>query len=422
MCGLRKQGMELIMRGQMMKEFTIIRNSEDNPFDRQERIEWWSQEKLRNARVLVIGAGAIGNETLKNLALLGIGNILICDMDTISVSNLSRTVLFRKEDAGKKKAEIAAVRTKEMSLEDSSRIDFFDGDIVWELGAGVFRYFDVVLGCLDNVETRFAVNYCCRLVGKPWIDAGINELSGSVRIFAAGEGPCYQCFASDDELAASRRRYSCDDFKKRMFSEHKMPTVQISSAIVSALQVQEAIKIILGKKALLGKKIYFQGTTGDFEVINMREDPSCYAHASYGKITETPLTNKVTVREFLIYVSKPELSGKNAVFVLDRQFLRSITCDHCGKTTFFYQPAFKLYADEVNCSQCSQPVDRNNFIYIQEISLDSEDKLLDMTLEELGIPKLHILSVRDIEENYQYYELSGDLSHVIPLISSKGSY
>ena len=253
-----------------MSDFTIKKSSEDNPFDRQERIEWWSQERLKNARVLVIGAGAIGNETLKNFALLGIGNILVCDMDTISVSNLSRTVLFRKEDAGRKKAETAALRTKEMSLEETCSVDFFDGDIVWELGTGVFRYFDVIVGCLDNVETRFALNVNCRLVNKSWVDAGINELSGSIRIFGAGEGACYQCFANDNEMIAARQRYSCDDFKKRMFSEHKMPTVQISSAIVSALQVQEAIKIILGKKALVGKKIFFQGTTGDFEVINMR--------------------------------------------------------------------------------------------------------------------------------------------------------
>ena len=73
-----------------------ILDSEDNPFDRQERIDWWSQEKLKEAKVMVVGAGAIGNETLKNLALLGLGNIFIVDFDVISTSNLSRTVLFRK--------------------------------------------------------------------------------------------------------------------------------------------------------------------------------------------------------------------------------------------------------------------------------------------------------------------------------------
>lgn len=402
-----------------MDGFIVKKNSEDNPFDRQERIEWWSQETLKKARVLVVGAGAIGNETLKNLALLGIGNILVCDMDTISVSNLSRTVLFRKEDAGKKKAQTAALRTKEMSLEPNCSVDFFDGDIVWELGTGVFRYFDIILGCLDNVETRFALNRNCRLVSKPWIDAGISELSGNIKVFGAGEGACYQCFASADEYKAVRKRYACDDFKKRMFSEHKMPTVQISSAIVSALQVQEAIKIILGKKSLAGKKIYFQGTTGDFELIHMREDPECLAHAAYNEIVETPLTNAITVREFLVFVSKPLLSGEHAALTFDRQFLRSITCNHCGKKTIFNKPAFRLFMDEVKCSECSDTVDRNNFEYIEELSLESGDDLLDLTLEDIGIPKLHIVSVRSREGNYKYYELTGDVTKVMPLISSK---
>lgn len=402
-----------------MGSFVIKKSSEDNPFDRQERIEWWSQERLKNAKVLVVGAGAIGNETLKNLALLGIGNILVCDMDTISVSNLSRTVLFRKEDAGKKKAQTAALRTKEMSLEPNCSVDFFDGDIVWELGTGVFRYFDIILGCLDNVETRFALNRNCRLVSKPWIDAGISELSGNIKIFGAGEGACYQCFASEDELNATRMRYACDDFKKRMFSEHKMPTVQISSAIVSALQVQEAIKIILGKKALTGKKIYFQGTTGDFEIINMREDLDCLAHAAYNEIIETPLNNSITVREFLTFVSNPQLSGKNATLTFDRQFLGSITCSYCGKKTIFNKPAFRLFIDEVKCSGCSETADRNNLEYIEELSLKSAADLLDMTLEDIGIPKLHIISVRSGEGNYKYYELTGDVNRVMPLISSK---
>ena len=403
-----------------MSGFNIKRSSEDNPFDRQERIEWWSQEGLRQARVLVIGAGAIGNETLKNLALLGIGNMLVCDMDTISVSNLSRTVLFRTEDAGKKKAETAALRTKEMSLEPTCAVDFFEGDIVWELGCGVFRRFDVVVGCLDNVETRFALNRNCRLVGKPWIDAGISELSGNVKVFGALEGACYQCFASEDELRAIRQRYACDDFKKRMLSEHKMPTVQISSAIVSALQVQEAIKIILGKPALTGKKIYFQGTTGDFEVIRMREDPDCLAHASYDAVVETPLTSGATVREFLSFVSAQARSGPGAVLTFDRQFLHAITCEHCGRKTVFNRPAFSLFIDEVQCAHCAQAVDRNNFEYIEALSLESRADLLDLTLAGLGIPKLHIVSVQGSDGEYHYYELTGDVPNVMPQMAAKG--
>lgn len=402
-----------------MNSFTIKRNSEDNPTQRQEMIEGWKQDLLQKSHVLVIGAGATGNETLKNLALLGIGNILVCDMDIISTTNLSRTVLFREADVGKKKAEIAALRTKEMSYRGLCNVDYFDGDIVWELGKGVYRYFDVILGCLDNVETRFSVNRNCRLVGKPWIDSGIYALAGNIKVFPPSNGVCYQCYASSEELRAMRIRYSCDDFKKRMFQEQKMPTTQISTAIVAALQVQEAIKIIMGMDPLYGKKIYFQGTTGTFEVINMREQADCFAHASYDDIVETPLTNAVTLRDFLHYVSSEDHSGPHAVLDLrtDRDFLESIECEHCGKTTWFYKPSYQLFIDEVKCSHCSKPVGKESFKYLYEFSLDCKDTLLNMTLEEIGIPKLHIISVRDLKGNYKYYELSGDVPNVMPLIS-----
>jgi molybdopterin/thiamine biosynthesis adenylyltransferase len=223
----------------MSKNFYIknLVDIDDNPFDRQERISWWDQEKLRNAKIMVFGAGAIGNETLKNLALLGIGNIYVVDFDTVSTSNLSRTVLFRRSDKGKKKAEIAATRTKEMSLLDDVNVYWFHGDAVWELGTGIFRLVNIVLGCLDNVETRFAINRQCWLANTPWIDAGIYELAGNVTVFIPPEPPCYQCAATKEQIAAARRRYSCDDFKRALLDEGKMPTVQITSSFVSAIQV-----------------------------------------------------------------------------------------------------------------------------------------------------------------------------------------
>ena len=142
-------------------EFKILEthDPEDSFYDRQQRIDWWSQEKLRKAKVMVVGAGAIGNEVLKNLALLGVGNIFIADFDKISKSNLSRTVLFGRKDIGKKKAEIAAKATKKLCLEDEANVDWFHGDVVWELGVGIFRQMDLVLGCLDNIEARICLLY-----------------------------------------------------------------------------------------------------------------------------------------------------------------------------------------------------------------------------------------------------------------------
>ena len=89
-------------------------NTEENRFSRFELIRWWDQKRLTNAKILVIGAGALGNEIIKNLALLGIGNIIVVDFDKIEPSNLSRSVLFRERDRGRFKAEVAAERAKDL--------------------------------------------------------------------------------------------------------------------------------------------------------------------------------------------------------------------------------------------------------------------------------------------------------------------
>src|SRR4051812_42589519 len=110
----------------------------DGRFDRFKLIGWWDQRKLAAAKVLVIGAGALGNEIIKNLALLGVGNLLIADKARIENSNLSRSVLYRAADAGKPKADVAARAAKDISPDVN--VHAFDGDVVHDLGMGVFRW------------------------------------------------------------------------------------------------------------------------------------------------------------------------------------------------------------------------------------------------------------------------------------------
>jgi len=396
-----------------------IIEAEESPFDRQQRISWWDQQKLKEAKVLVVGAGAIGNETLKNLALLGVGNIYIIDFDTISTSNLSRTVLFRKTDAGRQKAEIAAVRIKELTLQEDTHIHWFHGDAVWELGTGVFREMDIVLGCLDNVETRFFVNRQCWLANTPWIDAGIYELGGHVTVFIPPDPPCYQCSASKEQLAAARRRYSCDDFKRTLLEEGKMPTVQVTSSIVSAIQVQEAIKFLCGQKVESGKKIYFQGKVNDFDILTLQKNDSCIGHTSYLEIISLPLTNSITLREFLEFVSQEELSGVDATLDYrgDRTFVLSVRCKSCGRCIDLNKPSFRIFDRETICPNClrgnvndleqsEQPSAKQT---VAEFNLtQTSDKLLCMSLWQLGIPYRHVVAVYDSNKSYRYYELSND--------------
>ncbi|OAD19416.1 UBA/THIF-type NAD/FAD-binding protein [Candidatus Thiomargarita nelsonii] len=397
-----------------------IVDTDDNPFDRQERIAWWDQEKLKNARVMVVGAGAIGNETLKNLALLGIGNIFIVDFDTISTSNLSRTVLFRQADKGKKKAEIAALRTKEMSLLEDANVSWFHGDAVWDLGTGVFRSMDIVLGCLDNVETRLGTNRQCWLAKTPWIDSGIYELGGHVSVFIPPEPPCYQCGASNEQLIAARKRYSCDDFKRSVLDEGKMPTVQITSSIISAIQVQEAIKFLCGQRVESGKKIYFQGRINDFAVLGLPKNENCDVHGtSYPEIIPLPLSSSVKLKDFLEYVTQDQYSGADASldFRSDRTFVVSVSCNSCGSKIEMYKPTFRIFDTEIICGECKQKGIQANSELMAEKQIEvcfnllkTDEKILDMSLSELGIPNRHVVAVYDKHNNYKYYELSEDTS------------
>jgi adenylyltransferase/sulfurtransferase len=411
-----------------------IIDPEDNPFDRQERIAWWSQDKLRQAKVMVVGAGAIGNETLKNLALLGVGNIFIVDFDTISTSNLSRTVLFRKNDKEQKKAEVAAQRTREMSLLEDVRIDWLHGDIVWDLGTGVYREMDIVLGCLDNIETRFHVNRQCWLVNTPWIDAGILELGLRVNFYESPKPPCYQCTKTSEQLQAVRKRYSCDNFKKELISEGKMPTVQIASAMVSAIQVQEAIKYLCGQKVMAGKQVYYQGTQNDFDLMEVRAKAECQAEntccylGSYPKVESLPASSEMSLREFLNLISQEQYAGAGAVLDFrgdNRSFVVSVNCKSCQKPITLMRPSFRIFDQETYCQNseaCSERVNENNHQEVEAVKTTYEEfdlnstpeALLDLSLYALGIPDFHIVSVKDIQGNYYYYELSNDKAKVLP--------
>ena len=138
---------------------------DDDRYSRLRLIAWWDQRKLAEAKILVVGAGALGNEVLKNLALLGVGRIVVVDFDQIEQSNLTRSVLFRRRDCGRSKAEVAAEALADMNPD--TVVTPLSVNVLTEVGLGTFRDVDVVIGCLDNREARLWVNRCCWKVGTP---------------------------------------------------------------------------------------------------------------------------------------------------------------------------------------------------------------------------------------------------------------
>ena len=217
--------------------------SDEDRFDRFRLIGWWDQERLSRAKVLVVGAGALGNEILKNLAMLGIGNVLVADLDRIENSNLSRSVLYREANNGQQKAEVAAKATREIYPQMATH--FFDGNVVYDLGLGVYRWADVVMGGLDNREARLSINRNCWKLGRPWFDGAIEQIQGCARVFVP-DGPCYECTMSETDWQLLQKRRSCNLLSQNEMELGKIPTTPTISSIIAGVQCQEAVKFCMG--------------------------------------------------------------------------------------------------------------------------------------------------------------------------------
>ena len=181
----------------------------DDRFARFRLISWWDQERLARANIVVIGAGALGNEILKDLALLGVGRVFLADRDRVENSNLSRSILFRERDCGRPKAEVAAERAVE--IYPGMHVRPFTGNVVYDLGLGIYRWADVILGGLDNREARVAINLAAARAGKVWIDGAIERLDGVARVFDPATGPCYECTMGENDwkMLEARRSSPC---------------------------------------------------------------------------------------------------------------------------------------------------------------------------------------------------------------------
>ena len=206
-------------------------------------LSWFKKERVKNARVLVAGAGALGNEVVKNLALFGVGHIYVADFDQIEISNLTRSILFREEDAYSHayKADIVAKRAREINPQ--IEVTPIVGNLFSEVGFGLYRSVDVIIGCLDSRLARYLLNRMAMRAGKSWIDGSIENLTGAVKVYSPGIS-CYECGLSRDEFNNIMLRTGCADVVRTQTEHGRIATTPISASIVGALQVQEAMKMI----------------------------------------------------------------------------------------------------------------------------------------------------------------------------------
>ncbi|MBW3597932.1 MAG: ThiF family adenylyltransferase [Planctomycetes bacterium] len=374
---------------------------DDDRYARFRLIAWWDQEKLAAAKIIVVGAGALGNEVLKNLALLGVGTVTIVDFDEIEESNLTRSVLFRSRDCGRPKAEAAAQALADIN--PAMKIQAMSANIITDVGLGLFRDADVVIGCLDNREARLWVNRQCWKATTPWIDGGIQEINGVVKVFAPPDGSCYECAMTENDYHLINLRYSCPLLRQEDIQAGKVPTAPTISSMIAGLQTQEALKLIHGMPVASGQAMIYNGLANNFYKTNYQRREDCLSHETYPDPIEAPLSAREhTAKDLFAAVHKQLNDQTNLRLSLDRDLVLSLDCTECGHSQEVMRPLQLVGMREAECSKCgklSRPV--------LEHTIDEDSPLAERKLAELGVPPYDIVRVTTDQEE-QVVLLAGD--------------
>jgi molybdopterin/thiamine biosynthesis adenylyltransferase len=379
------------------RRVTIDVDETDGRYHRQTLISWWEQERLASAKVLVVGAGALGNELLKNLVLLGIGTVVVVDLDDVENSNLSRCVLFREGDEGRPKAQVVASAAAD--LNPDVRVIPVIGDVRTAFGLRLFKEVDLVLGGLDNREARLYVNQSCWKTGTPWIDGAIEGLLGTMRVFVPPHSACYECTMNerDHELLAARK--ACSLLTREEMLQGKVPTTATSASIIAAMQVQEAVKLLHRDRLdsdFAGRGVAYNGITHDSYTVTYPVREDCLSHDSYDFADAVVVEGSPTFGK-LLDDARGKL-GDGVVLDLERELATRMTCASCDSDEPVYKPLDSLTVSAALCPACGA---ERRAELVHTITSEHED-LLAMTADGIGLPRFDVVTARRGDSRVHY--------------------
>ena len=218
----------------------------DSRFARHQLIEGFDQKLINNLRIGVIGAGAVGNELIKNLLLIGVGSIDVFDYDTVELSNLTRSVFLRESDCGTNKSLALVSRAQE--LYSACTLSAMEGSIFDTLKLSKAKQYDVMIGAVDNTEARLRINDIALIAGCDWINLAIDARSIVVDVFPFKSSlalpACYACQLPDSVFERMAQRYSCGGLQRAAYLQEKVPTTAITASIVAAQGLSEMLRLV----------------------------------------------------------------------------------------------------------------------------------------------------------------------------------
>ena len=378
-------------------------------------LSWFKKDKVKNAKVLVAGAGALGNEVVKDLALFGIGHIYVVDFDQIEISNLTRSVLFREDDAYNHSYKAEVVAKRAMEINPQIRVTPIVGNLASEVGFGLYKAVDVVIGCLDSRIARYLLNRLCMRAGKTWIDGSIENLTGVVRVYTPGVS-CYECGLSREEFNNIMLRTGCADVVRTQTTAGRVATTPISASIIGAMQVQEAMKVIHQDstepakfKTLQGKMLHYEGMTNHMGIFKYAYwKNTCPAHERWDDVVECKdLSASMTVKEALTKLKKMFGARVVEINMRNNKFVEKIISEQPEKEFEVMIPESKL-DDFINSNPELKKLSyRTLFHKLYFENIDKDFQYQNLTLQQIGIPAFDVIQVSS-DTGLYYVELSAD--------------
>ncbi|MER7670542.1 adenylyltransferase/sulfurtransferase MoeZ [Kitasatospora sp. NPDC096128] len=231
------------------------------------------QKRLKNAKVLCVGAGGLGSPALMYLAAAGVGTLGIVEFDVVDESNLQRQIIHGQADIGRSKAESARDSVKEINpyVDVVLHEERLDNSNVMEIFAG----YDLIVDGTDNFATRYLVNDAAVLLGKPYVWGSIYRFDGQASVFWAEHGPCYRCLYP--EAPPPGMVPSCAEGG----------VLGVLCASIGSIQVNEAIKLLAGiGDPLVGRLMIYDALEMNYRQVKVRKDPNCAVCGENPTVTE----------------------------------------------------------------------------------------------------------------------------------------
>jgi molybdopterin/thiamine biosynthesis adenylyltransferase/rhodanese-related sulfurtransferase len=231
------------------------------------------QKKLKQARVLTIGAGGLGAPLAMYLAAAGVGTLGIVDFDIVDESNLQRQIIHGTSDIGRPKMESARDRINDIN--PNVHVEAYEEALSSENALEIFKDFDVIVDGTDNFPTRYLVNDACVLTGKPNVYGSIFRFEGQASVFWAKEGPCYRCLYPEPPPPGLVP--SCAEGG----------VLGILPGAIGTIQATETVKLILGiGEPLVGRLLLYDALGMSFREMKLRKDPNCPVCGENPSVTE----------------------------------------------------------------------------------------------------------------------------------------